>query len=402
MEHLERLDRQKNLAGPAPAGPRTRGERIHILLRKTAIATPRGSASFTSRVTKAPTRPRGATSRGQSQDGARPARPGVDCFGGDGAGGHAAILRPIWRRSGKRVLLYQFHDILPGSSITRVYDESVARYGELIEADREASGIDGSGSGSQYRHQGGQEAHGRHELALLGPDRMDRSRRQVAARDRAFAGLLTTLDGAAPGDKHDEMAASQSVLENDLLRVRFGADGYIASIPGQGGWPRSGGERRAGKLADRLSRRGRCVGFLHRLRASARRPVRTGLGHRERRWPSRRASSGAQVWPIDPDPTDYPDLGQPPDRLRHREANWQESERMLRVAFPVDVYATEANCEIQFGHLKRPNKPQHQLGTVQIRSPRAISGSISPIAPTASPCSTTASTATRCWATCLT
>jgi alpha-mannosidase len=30
----------------------------------------------------------------------------------------------IW----KEVLLYQFHDILPGSSIKRVYDESVARY----------------------------------------------------------------------------------------------------------------------------------------------------------------------------------------------------------------------------------------------------------------------------------
>lgn len=42
-------------------------------------------------------------------------------------------LEEIW----KEVLLYQFHDILPGSSIKRVYDESVARYkimyNELLE-----------------------------------------------------------------------------------------------------------------------------------------------------------------------------------------------------------------------------------------------------------------------------
>lgn len=36
-------------------------------------------------------------------------------------------LEEIW----KEVLLYQFHDILPGSSINRVYDESVKRYGEI-------------------------------------------------------------------------------------------------------------------------------------------------------------------------------------------------------------------------------------------------------------------------------
>ena len=40
----------------------------------------------------------------------------------------AEELELIW----KEVLLYQFHDILPGSSITRVYDESLARYEVLL------------------------------------------------------------------------------------------------------------------------------------------------------------------------------------------------------------------------------------------------------------------------------
>ena len=41
-----------------------------------------------------------------------------------GAAYPAGFLMETWRET----LLYQFHDILPGSSIKRVYDESVARY----------------------------------------------------------------------------------------------------------------------------------------------------------------------------------------------------------------------------------------------------------------------------------
>src|SRR5690606_31899127 len=37
-------------------------------------------------------------------------------------------LDAIWRE----VLLYQFHDILPGSSIKRVYDECLPRYAALL------------------------------------------------------------------------------------------------------------------------------------------------------------------------------------------------------------------------------------------------------------------------------
>ncbi len=39
------------------------------------------------------------------------------------------LLDETW----KEVLLYQFHDIIPGSSIKRVYDESLARYEILVE-----------------------------------------------------------------------------------------------------------------------------------------------------------------------------------------------------------------------------------------------------------------------------
>jgi len=37
------------------------------------------------------------------------------------------------------------------------------------------------------------------------------------------------------------------------------------------------------------------------------------------------------------------------------EIDWQERHKLLKVVFPVDIYAQEAIHEIQFGHLARPN-----------------------------------------------
>jgi alpha-mannosidase len=34
--------------------------------------------------------------------------------------------------------------------------------------------------------------------------------------------------------------------------------------------------------------------------------------------------------------------------------NWQEKDKMLRTSFPVNVLATEATCDIQFGNIRRP------------------------------------------------
>jgi alpha-mannosidase len=39
----------------------------------------------------------------------------------------------------------------------------------------------------------------------------------------------------------------------------------------------------------------------------------------------------------------------------HTTIDWQESHKLLKVAFPVDIHANEALHEIQFGHLRRPN-----------------------------------------------
>jgi alpha-mannosidase len=52
----------------------------------------------------------------------------------------------------------------------------------------------------------------------------------------------------------------------------------------------------------------------------------------------------------------------------HTEVEWQEDERMLKVAFPVAVRALEATYEMQFGHARRPthyNTP-HDLARFEV------------------------------------
>ena len=43
------------------------------------------------------------------------------------------------------------------------------------------------------------------------------------------------------------------------------------------------------------------------------------------------------------------------------EVNWQEREMMLKAAFPVDLRATRAECEIQFGHTTRPTTRNNSI-----------------------------------------
>ena len=71
--------------------------------------------------------------------------------------------------------------------------------------------------------------------------------------------------------------------------------------------------------------------------------------------------------------------------------DWQESHKMLKVAFPVSIHANEAIHEIQFGHIRRPN---HRPGpSTPIASRCATtSGRRWPRKTEAVRCSTTAST----------
>ena len=254
-------------------------------------------------------------------------------------------------RTWKEVLLYQFHDILPGSSISRVYEEAFPRYAALAEevealtavADAAiCSRIDGtrvsrpvvvmnslSWERAEWLH-----LDGRWVKAILPP-------------------LGYAVIDAAADERFATPSASISLLENDKLRVSFNADGSLS------------------ECFDKEN--GRCVLA----------PISAGNVLAVYR-------DDGDAWDI---PIDYRDhvpeqfvleaaealVDGPRAVLRHTyrfagsvltqdvvlfsgsrrvdfitTVDWHESARMLRTSFPVDVRPTEATCDIQFGSIKRP------------------------------------------------
>lgn len=260
----------------------------------------------------------------------------------------AARLDAIW----KEVLLYQFHDILPGSSIKRVYDETTPRYEALLadvhdqiaERQRALAGCTATAGVAQPVAVFNSLSWERSEWL-----RLDAGWRRVTVPALGYA----VVDAAAASAAIPTLHAADDLLENDRLRVRFDQDGSIVSV--------------YDKLAEREA------------------------------LPAGEAANRLAVYHDPGDPWDFPlDYAESAPRymelvgsgahldgpravlvqtyrLGHSvivqeialtagssllvfatRASWREREAMLRVAFPVAVQADEATCEIQFGHVRRP------------------------------------------------
>lgn len=123
-------------------------------------------------------------------------------------------LEKIWRGG----LLYQFHDILPGTSISRVYNESHAHYEEMLQELNAlyaklkeklmVSNIKAVYNPSQYERQEWIKMEGQWKYVSVRPYSCK------TAEERNFS----------------ELKASVEVLENELLRIYFQPDGTIGSI----------------------------------------------------------------------------------------------------------------------------------------------------------------------------
>ena len=135
------------------------------------------------------------------------------CVAQKGAAYPQEELEEIW----KEVLLYQFHDILPGSSIRRVYDESVARYCVLEErltslSARAAASLGGAPCAANATSFEREEyvKHGGKWYA-------------VSAQPYSAAELGAEAKAVPP-------FAAADGLENEFVRVRFGENGEVLSL----------------------------------------------------------------------------------------------------------------------------------------------------------------------------
>ena len=240
-------------------------------------------------------------------------------------------LEQIWHT----VLLQQFHDILPGSSIAWVHQEAERHYARVAAELEELI------------------ATAQHALAGEGEVEVTFNAAPVRASGaRAMAGDVVADRGqearpASPGAVGDGW-----VLDNGLVRATFDADGLVSSLVDLVG-------------GRELVAPGASLGLLQLFRDAPNqwdawdidlsyRKVRTDLVEAEsivvegdRLVVTRRAGASTivQRWWLEPGEAEL-----------HVESDidWHERQKLLKLAFPLDVHADRAASEVQFGHVQRP------------------------------------------------
>ncbi|MEZ0217806.1 MAG: alpha-mannosidase [Rariglobus sp.] len=262
-------------------------------------------------------------------------------------------------RCWKEVLLYQFHDILPGSSIKRVYDECNARYAQILAelqtltAARYAALANG--------------------VTVF--NSLSWARREWLRHDGAWHFASVPALGAATLDPegYEPPVATPRLLENENLRVIFATDGRIDSI------------------YDKHAQR-------DVLAAGAAGNDLVIIADTGDAWDFENDLSNKDVWGYLRRPVTRPVLAEATSRVdgpsaeirnvwRHGNseirqtirllagaeqlefdttADWRETATMLRVRFPVAVQADEARFEIPFGHIRRTTHDDTLVQKAQI------------------------------------
>ncbi len=240
------------------------------------------------------------------------------------------------------LLLNQFHDILPGSSIREVYEDSAAQFRDLFEnGEKLFDAIAGRGR------------------TMLNTTSFSRS--DVVERDgklqfvRAFPHAAAIA--ADPGDRVTiEQKSGTFVLGNKHLTATFKAGGQLVSLMHRSsGRETLAGEGNIFEIYDDKPNTWdawdvdpfhletmKPAAPAHSARIARSDPLRAELvfeqkiGARSSLRQTVRLDAGAR-------------------RLEFFcDVEWQENETFLKVAFPIDVRSMNATYEMQFGHVERP------------------------------------------------
>lgn len=257
-----------------------------------------------------------------------------------------AELEAIWQE----VLLYQFHDILPGSSITRVYDESLARYEQLFTRTQQLL----SEAQAAFTDSSSYTIFNTLPWTRSAWLSIENQWRYVTAPAMGYA-KIDVHETSGDGENtpvSSRLAASTTRLENDLLSLTFAADGPLQSVFDKEH------EREVlepGTYANRLA-------LYHDDGDAWDFPI----GYAERA-PNYFQLKEVTAYLDGPQAVAEQSYHYGQSTLKQRivltagsrridfvtEVDWHENNTMLRTSFPVAISATEATCDIQFGSLKR-------------------------------------------------
>ena len=276
-------------------------------------------------------------------------------------------LEDLWRS----VLFTEFHDVLPGSSIREVYEETEAELREVVARAEEITSEKMDAVAGTLVEAG--EAEG---LLVINPDLGERPLRvtldaSVRGAQETEEGFLLTgtpsikgleaavlLETGEPGP----LSVSESHLENTWLRVTFAPDGSLARVfdkeagrdvlAGRGNqlWVYVDKPRNwdAWDVDIDYRAQGEEVTGLESLEPTERGPHRAAL-RIKRRFRDSSITQEVRLWANS-------------RRLEFKTTlDWRDRRRFLKALFPLNIRATEAAFECAFGLVKRPthqNTPQ--------------------------------------------
>lgn len=257
------------------------------------------------------------------------------------------------------VALHQFHDILPGSSITRVHAEArenyarlegeVGRYIDSLTARLTSQDISPDAVGSA--------------LNLTGFARLE----YVRHRGGWYRADVPPYAVAAlrPVGKIAGFSQDADTIGNGLLTLRFGEDGAIVSCTDA-----AGAEHSAGGLNRLVVHRDPYqfpfnawdIDPRYHLRPSRTPPLLSvetlADGPTITRRQTYRLPHGRLAQDV------VLEAGSPLVRIDTR-VDWHERLRMLRAEFRPVHYGDQVRCEIQFGHICRPTTERNSVETAQ-------------------------------------
>ncbi|CDR14766.1 alpha-mannosidase [Streptomyces iranensis] len=272
-------------------------------------------------------------------------------------------LDALW----KQVLLHQFHDILPGTSISWVHQQAEQTYRAIHRGlERIVARAAGPPDAAEPLAVLNAAPHARREVVLLGTPPATGGRAQKLSDGRyALLAQAPALGAAVLGtDTADEPRVSARpaegggyVLDNGALTVRIDADGLVRSAydhasrreaiaPGGAGnllqlhpddpvrwsaWNLDAQYRNVHRDLDtatavHLDDEGPLLARVRVERTTGRSVVVQHLG----------LAAGSRILEVDTD------------------IDWREEDTVLKAAWPLDVHAERVASEIQFGHVERP------------------------------------------------
>jgi alpha-mannosidase len=285
----------------------------------------------------------------------------------------------------KTLLLNQFHDILPGSSITEVYQDTHRLLGEVVETATSARNAAlASVGGDEQNSKRIKIAHAglaprRLQVVLseisdgatiTGPDGIPLATQSssdglIVAGNLNVPGLgWSTLDFEPNAEKasidiNDKVSAISNgggaLLENESLRVEIGADGAIARVVDK--------TQKRAALSDRgnqlwayvdkpyswdawdvdetYARVGEEITSVDRIEIVEEGPLRASV-RVERSWRDSRIIQTYRLW------TESKRLD------IETEIDWHERRVLLKALFPLNVRTHEATYETMYGAVQRP------------------------------------------------